>query len=77
MCEMSASTTCTRTTRSSEEPRGLQHVLHVGQGRAHLLGNRPVAALAGLRIDRDHAREEDVVADADAGNVRQVKMGFV
>jgi hypothetical protein len=52
-------------------------VLHVGQGRAHLLGNRPVAALAGLRIDRDHAREEDVVADADAGNVRQVKMGFV
>jgi hypothetical protein len=35
---------------------GLQHVPYIGQCYANLFGNRPVAALTGLRIDRHHLR---------------------
>ena len=49
-----------------------QHMPHVDEGRADLIRNRSMVALAGARINRTHAREEDVVADADAGNMRQV-----
>jgi hypothetical protein len=39
-----------------------------------LLGDRSEVALAGLVIDRDHARQEDEIAGPDAGAVWQFKI---
>jgi hypothetical protein len=50
----------------------LEHVLHVGQCRADLFGNRAMAARTSLRIDRNHAGQKYIVADVNARNVRQV-----
>jgi len=48
---------------------GFQHMSHIGKGRSDLLGNRAMIALTGPWIDRTHARQEYVVADADTGNM--------
>src|SRR5262249_19878015 len=51
---------------------GLQHMLHIAERCSNLFGDRPMIALTGLRIDRTHAREEYVVADANTWDMRQV-----
>src|SRR4051794_22762380 len=51
---------------------GFEHVPHIAQRLADLLGNRAEIASPGDRVHRPHPRQEDVVADPDARRVRQV-----
>src|SRR6266852_5376094 len=51
---------------------GCQHMFHVSQSLANLIGDRPEVAPAGSGVDRPHSRKEDVLADANARRVRQV-----